>query len=86
MGCRESELWDREDLVQKSLLEAFRALETFADEREGALAHWLATPVQNNLTDHQRRRKARKRDIGGSCACPMPRRASCPIRSLASSA
>lgn len=62
MGCRERELWDREDLVQETLLDAFRALEDFEHEKEGALCHWLATLVQNNLTDHQRRRTARKRD------------------------
>lgn len=62
MGCRESELWDREDLVQETLLDAFRSLEGFEHQKEGALCHWLATLVQNNLADHQRRRRARKRE------------------------
>lgn len=64
MGCRESELWDREDLVQETLLDAFRALSGFEHVKEGALCHWLATLVHNNLADHQRRRRARKRDAG----------------------
>lgn len=62
MGCRESELWDREDLVQETLLDAFRSLDGFEHKKEGALCHWLATLVQNNLSDHVRRRTARKRD------------------------
>lgn len=62
MGCRESELWEREDLVQETLIDAFRDLERFEDRHEGAMCHWLATLVQNNLRDHHRRRKAVKRD------------------------
>ena len=62
MGCRETELWDREDLVQETLYDALRALESFEDRSEGALSHWLSTLVQNNLSDHMRRRKAAKRD------------------------
>jgi RNA polymerase sigma-70 factor (ECF subfamily) len=62
MGCRESELWDRDDLVQETLLEAFRGLERFEERHDGALCHWLATLVVNNLRDHRRRRQARKRD------------------------
>jgi RNA polymerase sigma factor (sigma-70 family) len=62
MGCRESELWEREDLVQETLIDALRSLATFEARHEGALCHWLATLVQNNLNDHRRRRKAKKRD------------------------
>jgi RNA polymerase sigma factor (sigma-70 family) len=62
MGCRESELWDREDLVQETMLDAFRSLDGFEQRTEGALCHWLATLVQNNLADHQRWRSARKRE------------------------
>lgn len=64
MGCRESELWEREDLVQETLLEAFRDLARFEPRHEGALCHWLATLVRNNLADHRRRRTAQKRDVG----------------------
>lgn len=64
MGCRESELWEREDLVQETLVDAFQGIERFEDRREGALCHWLATLVQNNLRDHHRRRRAVKRDVG----------------------
>lgn len=64
MGWRESELWEREDLVQETMLDAFLALDGFIDRKEGALLNWLATLVHNNLTDHQRWRKARKRGEG----------------------
>lgn len=64
MGLRESELWEREDLVQETMLDAFLALDGFIDRKEGALLNWLATLVHNNLTDHQRWRKARKRGEG----------------------
>lgn len=64
MGCRERELCDREDLVQETLLDAFRSLKRFEQQKEGALCHWLATLVQNNLADQQRRRATRKRDRG----------------------
>jgi len=62
MGCRERELGDREDLVQETLLDAFRSLEGFELRKEGALCHWLATLVQNNLCDQRRQRRARKRE------------------------
>lgn len=66
MGCRESELCDREDLVQETLLDAFRSLDSFQYQKEGALCHWLATLVQNNLSDNQRRRTARKREAASA--------------------
>src|SRR5262245_54972963 len=62
MSCRESELWEREDLVQETMIDALRALESFEEQHEGALCHWLAKLVKNNLNDHRRRRKAKKRD------------------------
>jgi RNA polymerase sigma factor (sigma-70 family) len=62
MGCRERELSDREDIVQETMLDAVRSLAGFELRTEGALCHWLATLVQNNLNDHQRRRQARKRE------------------------
>lgn len=62
MGCRERELCDREDIVQETMLDAVRALAGFEQRSEGALCHWLATLVQNNLTDHHRRRQAKKRE------------------------
>jgi RNA polymerase sigma factor (sigma-70 family) len=63
MGLRESELWEREDLVQETLLDAFRSLPSFEARHDGALCHWLATLVQNNLSSHHRQRKAGKRDV-----------------------
>ena len=64
MGCRESELSDREDLVQETLIDAFRNLGGFKGRHDGAMCHWLATIVQNNLRDHRRRHTAAKRDVG----------------------
>lgn len=64
MGCRETDLWEREDLVQETLLDAFRSLEGFEPRGEGALCHWLARLVQNNLIDHVRRGHAQRRDEG----------------------
>ncbi len=64
MGWRETDLWEREDLVQETLLDAFRSLASFEARSEGALCHWLAQLVQNNLIDHARRRKAQRRDEG----------------------
>ena len=63
MGLRESELWEREDLMQETLIDAFRSLERFEARHDGALCHWLATLVRNNLNSHHRQRKARRRDV-----------------------
>lgn len=64
MGCREDELCGRDDFVQETLKEAFVALPALRVQHEGALCHWLAASVENNIRDHQRRRFAQKRDIG----------------------
>lgn len=70
MGCREDELCDREDLVQETLKEAFIALPALRVEHEGALCHWLAASVENNLRDHHRHRYAQKRDAGRELGPP----------------
>jgi RNA polymerase sigma factor (sigma-70 family) len=64
MGRRETDLWDREDLVQETLKDALLAIPDFEVRGEGALCHWLARLVQNNLADHARRRNAQRRDEG----------------------
>lgn len=64
MGCRERDLEDRKEIVQQSLLDAFRSLHGFEPRGEGALLHWLARLVQNNLIDQARRRNAQRRDEG----------------------
>lgn len=56
---------DVEDLVQETLLDAFRGLERFEMSSEGDFRHWLATIVENNVRDHLRRGLADKR--GGGC-------------------
>lgn len=62
MGRRISELWDQDDVVQETLKDAYKGLGSFEMRHEGALCHWLATLVHNNLLDHQRRQRAAKRD------------------------
>jgi RNA polymerase sigma-70 factor (ECF subfamily) len=64
MGRRETDLWENEDLVQETLREAFQSLHGFEPRGEGALLHWLARLVQNNLIDHTRRNQAQRRDAG----------------------
>lgn len=62
MGWRETDLWEQEDLVQETLLDAYKALQDFEPRSEGALYHWLATLIRNNLVDHARHRQAQRRD------------------------
>ena len=54
-----------EDLVQETLLDAFRGLPEFRLESEGAFMAWLARLAENNLNDAARRALAEKRG-GGS--------------------
>ena len=61
--------WDEEDVVQDTLLEAFRSLEEFEPRSAGAFLHWLSRLAENNLRDAVRRQRARKR--GGGRVRPM---------------
>jgi RNA polymerase sigma-70 factor, ECF subfamily len=54
-------LEDEEDIVQDTLLEAFRSLPEFESRSEGAFMLWLAKLAENNLRDAVRRRTTLKR-------------------------
>lgn len=65
LGKRRSGLLeDEEDLVQDTLLDAFRDLGSFTPRSEGALLHWLARLAENNLRDAWKRENALKRGAG----------------------
>lgn len=57
-------LEDEEDIVQDTLLKAFRNLGSFTPHCEGSLLHWLSKLAENNLRDAQRREFAQKRGSG----------------------
>jgi RNA polymerase sigma-70 factor (ECF subfamily) len=52
---------EAEDLAQDSLLDVLRSLKYFATKSEGAFRNWLATIVENNLRDREKRARAAKR-------------------------
>lgn len=45
-----------DDIVQESLMDAFRSLDSFRQSSEGAFRHWLALVVINNIRDVARKR------------------------------
>ena len=53
-----------DDLVQDSMLDAFRSLRQFTYRSEGSFRHWLARAVENNVLDAVRRGSAQKRGPG----------------------
>jgi RNA polymerase sigma-70 factor (ECF subfamily) len=54
---------DPSDLVQETLLEAFRAFREFAGRTEGELVAWLRRIFVRNLADQVRHHQARRRDM-----------------------
>lgn len=64
LGRRRQDCAAIEDLVQDSLLDAFRAIDQFRDRSEGSFRNWLARIVENNVRDQERRRRAQKRGGG----------------------
>ena len=54
-------LEDEEDIVQDTLLKAFRSLGTFTPQAEGALLHWLARIAENSIRDALKRERSQKR-------------------------
>lgn len=64
LGRPLGECTDMEDVVQESLLEAFRALKAGDHPSEGKFRHWLTRLVENNVRDAARRRGALKRGGG----------------------
>ena len=64
LGRRRRDLGAVEDLVQESMLDAFRAIDRFQERSEGSFRHWLARIVENNVRDQERRRMSLKRGGG----------------------
>lgn len=64
LGRRRRDIGGIEDLVQESLLDAFRSIDRFQERSEGSFRHWLARIVENNVRDQERRRRAQKRGGG----------------------
>ncbi len=55
MGRSLRDLAAEDDLVQESLLDAFRAISAQSLTSEGSFRHWLARCVENNVRDGRRR-------------------------------
>ncbi len=64
LGRRRQDCGAIEDLVQESLLDAFRSIDQFQERSESSFRHWLARIVENNVRDQERRRQAQKRGSG----------------------
>lgn len=58
------ELSEDEDIVQDSLLDAFRKLQDLEHVSEGSFHNWVVCLVENNIRDHWRRGRAEKRGAG----------------------
>ena len=67
LGTTARKFIDHEDIVQDTLLNAFRSLrdEAVSCRSEGAFLNWLATIAQNNVADRIRRARRDKRGQGG---------------------
>lgn len=55
---------DPSDLVQETMLRAARAFDTFRGTQEGEMVAWLRQILARQVTDHVRRLRADRRDIG----------------------
>lgn len=64
LGRRRQDCGAIEDLVQESLLDAFRSIDQFQERSESSFRNWLARIVENNVRDGERRRMAQKRGSG----------------------
>lgn len=64
LGRRRQDCGAIEDLVQESLLDAFRSIDRFQERSEGSFRNWLARIVENNVRDGERRRQSLKRGGG----------------------
>lgn len=68
VALRSGRSWSRveelDDIVQESLLDAFRNLSQFEPRSEGSFLNWLAKLACNNLSDAARRGNALKRGGG----------------------
>jgi RNA polymerase sigma factor (sigma-70 family) len=64
LGRRRQDCGAIEDLVQESLIDAFRSIDQFQERSEGSFRNWLARIVENNVRDGERRRTTLKRGGG----------------------
>lgn len=69
LGYRLRDFATHEDIVQESLLKAFRNLDRFEPRSEGSFRNWLARCVVNSANDWFRRQRAERR--GGGRVRPM---------------
>lgn len=60
-GCRGR--YDTEDLVQSTLLSAFKELDSFQTEGEGSFRRWLTSILKNRLATRFRYERTLKRDL-----------------------
>lgn len=60
MGRALRDCGEIDDVVQESLLDAFRGIDRFAEHSDGSFRNWLAQIVLNNVRDHARRRSGRR--------------------------
>ena len=64
LGCALAEFSDAEDIVQETLLNAFKHLDSFVETTEGSFRNWLAKCVENRIRDSFRKAKTKKRGEG----------------------
>jgi RNA polymerase sigma-70 factor (ECF subfamily) len=94
MGRTAAQFLELDDLVQESMLDAFRSLQSGQHRSEGSFCNWLARCVEHNLRDLLRRRRAAKRGGGrelrqadaaasGSWAAALPGREPTPSQAAA---
>jgi len=69
MGRKLRDLDTADEVVQESLLDAFRAISRFEDRTEHGFRRWLARIVLNNIRDNSRRR-SREPGAGSATAAP----------------
>ena len=64
LGAGARRFADLEDVVQESLLDAFKGLGKFEARSEGSFRNWIAGVVENNIRDQARKGLAQKRGAG----------------------
>jgi RNA polymerase sigma-70 factor (ECF subfamily) len=60
-----------EDVVQETLLRAWKHADTLADESRGSTRGWLLTVARNIVTDRVRARSARPQEVGEPLDAPI---------------
>jgi RNA polymerase sigma factor (sigma-70 family) len=63
LGQSRRDLATVDDLVQESLVDAFRSIDSFREQSEGSFRHWMAKIVLNNVRDHGRRNGSAKHRV-----------------------